>query len=466
MKLYNTLTRQKQEIKPLLDNTFRIYSCGPTVYSYAHIGNMRAYLFMDVLRRVLKYNGFGLKHVMNITDVGHLVSDGDEGEDKMAQAARESKKTPWEIAEHYTGLFLEDLKRLNIDIPEILAKATDHIPEMIGFVSELMEKGYGYETRDGIYFDISRFAGYGKLSGLDLEGQIAGARVEVNPEKRNPYDFALWKKAPKEHIMQWQSPWGMGYPGWHIECSAMSRKYLGDTFDIHTGGVDHIPVHHENEIAQSDAATGRQSVKLWAHNEFLLVENGKMSKSLGNTYTLADLEQRGIAPVTYRYFVMNAHYRSKLNFTWEGVKAAQTALSRFYEGAAAHAAGSAPADPALLAEAQREFEEAASDDLNIPKALGIAWNLVRSPVKSRAVYDLLLKLDEILGLHIGDGLKNLDLDGSGEAVVPPEVMELVKQRQEARKAKNWIIADEIRDQLAAMGYTLADTPGGVQVKKS
>ena len=258
MKLYNTLSRKKEEFVPIKPGKAGMYSCGPTVYNYAHIGNMRTYVFMDMLRRTLEAYGFKVKSVMNITDVGHLTSDADEGEDKMARAAKEQKKTPWEIAQYYTDVFFKDLQALNIKRPNLTPKATEHIKEMLDFVQGLVDKGYGYETDDGIYFDISQFPDYGKLSGADLEAQLAGARVEVNQQKRHPADFALWKKAPKEHIMQWESPWGMGYPGWHIECSAMSRKYLGDVFDIHTGGVDHIPVHHENEIAQSEALLGHR----------------------------------------------------------------------------------------------------------------------------------------------------------------------------------------------------------------
>ena len=293
MKFYNTLTRQRDEFTPLEGNTVRIYSCGPTVYSYAHIGNMRTYVFMDLLRRALKYNGYELKHVMNITDVGHLVSDGDDGEDKMAKTAREQKKTPWEIAEYYTSVFMKDIDALNITRPEIIAKATEHIGEMIDFVQGLDKNGYAYETSDGIYYDIAKFDRYGMLSGNKLDEQKAGARVELNSEKRHPADFALWKKAPKEHIMQWESPWGMGYPGWHIECSAMGLKYLGKYFDIHTGGVDHIPIHHENEIAQSCGLLGNEAAKFWIHGEFMLVDGGKMSKSLGNTYTISHCRFHG-----------------------------------------------------------------------------------------------------------------------------------------------------------------------------
>lgn len=302
LKVYNTLSRKKEEFKPLVGNTVRMYSCGPTVYNYAHIGNLRTYIFMDILRRTLRYDGYKIKGVMNITDVGHLLSDRDDGEDKMATAAKREQKSPYEIADYYAGVFYTDIDKLNISRPEIIAKATDHINDMIEYVKALVDKGYGYETSDGIYFDISKFKEYGKLSRLNLDEQIAGARVEVNSEKRHPADFALWKKAEPEHIMQWESPWGMGYPGWHIECSTMSKKYLGDVFDIHTGGVDHIPVHHENEIAQSEALEDKKTVDYWMHGEFMLVNNGKMSKSLGNTYRISQLEEMGYTALDFRYF--------------------------------------------------------------------------------------------------------------------------------------------------------------------
>ena len=462
MKLYNTLTRQKEEFKPMNEGVVSIYSCGPTVYQYAHIGNLRTYVFMDILRRVLQYNGYVLKHVMNITDVGHLVADADEGEDKMMKTARETQKTPWEIAEFYTGVFMNDIAALNIDKPEFVPKATEHIKEMLDFVEELVEKGYGYETSDGIYFDIMKFNGYGKLSGLDLEGQIAGARVDINTEKRHPADFALWKKASKEHIMQWQSPWGMGYPGWHIECSAMSRKYLGDEFDIHTGGVDHIPVHHENEIAQSEALLGKPAVRYWLHGEFLLVDNGKMSKSLGNTYTVSDLGKSDLSPLAYRYMCLNANYRSKLNFTWEGIKAAQVALDRLLEGVLAHknAGGQIKLEEELIAAFLKDFEEAVNDDLNIPRALGVTWNVARYCTKSRDLYDLLIKMDKVLGLDFANAVEK---PAAEAPTLDPEIEELVNQRQQARKNKNWKLADEIRDKLNERGIQLEDTPQGVKV---
>ena len=464
MKLYNTLTRQKEEFKPMNEGLVSIYSCGPTVYQYAHIGNLRTYVFMDILRRVLQYNGYKLKQVMNITDVGHLVADADEGEDKMMKTARETQKSPWEIAEYYTGIFMNDIAELNIGRPEFVPKATEHINEMRAFVEELVEKGYGYETSDGIYFDIMKFEGYGKLSGLDLEGQIAGARVDVNEEKRHPADFALWKKAPKEHIMQWPSPWGMGYPGWHIECSAMSRKYLGDQFDIHTGGVDHIPVHHENEIAQSEALLGKPAVRYWLHGEFLLVDNGKMSKSLGNTYTVSDLKKNGFSPLAYRYMCLNANYRSKLNFTWDGIKAAQVALDRLLEGVLTHknAGEQVKVDADLIATFEKDFDEAINDDLNIPRALGVAWNAVRYGTKSNAIYDLLLRMDKVLGLDFANAAEK----SANEApAFDPEIEELVNQRQQARKDKNWKLADEIRGKLTEMGIQLEDTPQGVKLTR-
>ena len=459
MKLYNTLTRKKEEFQPLEGKEVRMYSCGPTVYNFAHIGNLRTYVFMDILRRVLKHNGYELKHVMNITDVGHLVSDADEGEDKMAKAAKEQQKSPWEIAQYYTNVFFQDIGALNIETPEIVSKATEHIGEMLDFVTGLVDKGYGYETSDGIYFDIQKFEDYGKLSRLDLDEQIAGARVEVNEEKRHPADFALWKKAPKEHIMQWPSPWGMGYPGWHIECSAMGRKYLGDTFDIHTGGVDHIPVHHENEIAQSEALIGKPAVNYWLHGEFMMVNNGKMSKSLGNTYTIADLKAKGYNPLAFRYFCLNAHYRNKLNFTWDAMQAAQVSFDRLMEGALVHKTGADQVEADVIDGFRKEFEDAISDDLNIPKALGIVWNVVRYGKKSRQLFDLLVEMDTILGFDIA----KVEPKKEEVQTLDAEVEELINQRQQARKDKNFKLADEIRDKLKAMGVTIEDTPQGVKV---
>lgn len=462
LKIYNTLTRQKEEFKPIDEKAVRMYSCGPTVYSYAHIGNMRTYIFMDIFRRTLKYDGYKLKGVMNITDVGHLLSDGDEGEDKMEKASREQKKTPWEIAAFYTDVFFKDLEKLNIGRPEIIAKATDHIADMIKYVQALEEKGYGYEIDDGIYFDIDKFPSYGKLSRLNLEDQQAGARVEVNSQKHNPYDFALWKKAEPEHIMQWPSPWGQGYPGWHIECSTMSKKYLGDVFDIHTGGVDHIPVHHENEIAQSEALEGKKTVNYWVHGEFMLVNNGKMSKSLGNTYTISQLEEMGYAPVIFRYFCLNAHYRKKLNFTFEGMDASKVSYERLLNALYQHKMSQEKADEALLAKYKKDFEDAINDDLNLPLALGVLWTMLKEK-KSKDFYNLALDFDRVFGLNLKDAKPMEEEEPNKD--IPADILELAQKRFDAKKAKDFATADALRNEIKQKGYSILDSKEGFKVVK-
>lgn len=460
MKLYNTLTRKKEEFQPIKENNVGMYSCGPTVYNYAHIGNMRTYIFMDLLTRILKYNGFKVKSIMNITDVGHLLSDADDGEDKMAIASRKEGKTVWEIADYYTNIFFNDLKKLNISKPDVTPKATQHIPEMLQFVEGLVQKGYGYEISDGIYFDINKFSNYGRLSRVDLEEQLAGARVIVNDEKHTPFDFALWKKAPKEHIMQWESPWGMGYPGWHIECSAMSKKYLGDTFDIHTGGVDHIPIHHENEIAQSEALTGKMLANYWMHGEFMLVDGGKMSKKLGNTYTLSQLEDRGYSPMAFRYFCLNTHYRKKLNFTFEALDSSKLAYSRLVALVDKHKNGADDVTDEVLAKFKTEFDEAINDDLNVPLALGVLWSLLKEK-KSKKVFELALKMDEVLGLD----LKNAKVETEVFDDIPAEIKELAEKRVAAKKEKNFAEADAIRMKATELGYVITDTREGFTIKK-
>lgn len=460
MKLYNTLFRKKQDFKPIKDNTVRMYSCGPTVYNFAHIGNLRTYIFMDILRRVLKFSNYKILGVMNITDVGHLLSDADEGEDKMVKAAKEQKKSPFEIAKFYTDVFFEDLEKLNIEKPEIIPKATDHIKEMINFVKGLLNKEYAYVIDDGIYFDIGKFSLYGKLSGIDLEEQIAGARVNVNEGKRHPADFALWKKASKEHIMQWQSPWGQGYPGWHIECSAMAKKYLGDTFDIHTGGVDHIPIHHENEIAQSFALNGVPPSNFWMHGEFMLVNNGKMSKKLGNVYTIGQLNEKGYSPLVFRYFCLNAHYRKKLNFTFEGLDGAKVALFRLYALISEHK--NAPDTGINLQNYFDEFENAVNDDLNIPKALGILWTMAKLD-KAREIYELSLKMDKIFGLSL-DKAENLKTESQNQEI-PAEVFNLATERLKARQNKDYAKSDEIRKKVSDLGYTIKDTAESFEIIK-
>lgn len=463
LKLYNTLTRKKEEFKPLEGNEVRIYSCGPTVYSYAHIGNFRAYVFMDTLRRVLKANNYSLKHVMNITDVGHLESDSDEGEDKMEKAAKKENKDPYEIANFYTDIFFKDMGRLNIEKPEIIAKATDHISDMLEFVKKLMENGYAYETSKAIYFDISKLDHYPILSNRNLDDQIAGARVDVDKEKKNPYDFALWIKAPENHIMKWESPWGLSYPGWHLECSAMGRKYLGDEFDIHTGGVDHIPTHHENEIAQSKGCTGHIPAKRWMHVEFLQVDGGKMSKSLGNTYTLDNLQEKGIEPLAYKLFCYTAHYRTKLNFTFESALSSQKALNRLREGYLLHKESKEQIEEEKINEYKTRFIDAVNDDLNMPLAMGIVWEVVRNQVKSEQYAKLLLEFDKILGLKLEDAEKYIE--NKEKVELPQEILDLVEQRKKAREIKNWAESDRIRDELKEKGYIVKDCKEGMTIEK-
>ena len=456
--LYNTLTRKKETFKPIEENKAKIYSCGPTVYYYAHIGNLRAYLFMDTLRRVLKYNGYTLTHAMNITDVGHLVSDADEGEDKMLKAARRENKDPYEIANFYTEKFLADIDSLNIDRPEIICKATEHIKEMEQYVQEIIKNGFTYETQNTIYFDTAKLDKYGILSNIKIEEQKAGARVDFDQEKKNTTDFALWIKAPENHLMKWDSFWGKCYPGWHLECSTMSRKYLGENFDIHTGGIDHIPIHHENEIAQSKGATGKMPANNWMHCEFLLVNGGKMSKSLNNLYTLKDLEEKGYSPLDYRMFNFSSHYRNKINFTFEAMDSAKAALKRLKEGYKVHSNGDAKIDTNVIAEYERKFTEAINDDLNMPVAMSVVWEVIKNPNKSKQLSELLKKFDLVLGLKIDEEDKTEQL--------PQEILELIEQRKVARANKDWAKSDELRDLILSKGYIVKDSKDGMTVEKN
>ena len=468
MKLtfYNTLTRKKEEFHSIDENRVRMYSCGPTVYSYAHIGNFRTYIFMDTLRRVLKYNGYELKHVMNITDVGHLESDADEGEDKMEKAARKEKKDPYEIANFYTEIFLKDMGKLNIDKPEIITKATENISQMIEYVKEIIKNGYAYETSKGIYFDISKLDKYPVLSNRKLDDQIAGARVDVDPEKKHPYDFALWIKAPENHIMKWESPWGLSYPGWHLECSTMGRRFLGEEFDIHTGGVDHIPTHHENEIAQSKGATGKIPAHVWMHCEYLQVDGGKMSKSLGNTYTISQLEEKGISPLAFKLFCFTAHYRNKLNFTFEGAYGAQKALERLYDSYIKNVNGVDDVDEDIIKEYEERFLAYINDDMNMPGAMSVVWEIARNAKKSIKFADLLLKFDKVLGLDMKNAENYLlEFKHEESEELPEEIKALVEERKQARAEKNWAKSDEIRDRIISLGYGIKDTKDGIIVKK-
>ena len=469
LNLFNTLTRTKDVFKPQKKNEVSLYTCGPTVYAAPHLGNLRTYIFEDLLKRTLLMNGYKVKHVMNITDVGHLTSDADEGEDKMEKGSRTTGKTVWQVAEMYTELFRDNIKALNILPPDIWCKATDHIPEQIALVKQLEDKGFTYKTSDGIYFDSSKLKDYGKLAKLDAAGLKEGARVESNPEKKNPTDFALWKFSPPagglKRQMEWDSPWGTGFPGWHLECSAMSLKYLGDaydeqgafhgersrTIDIHCGGIDHVPVHHTNEIAQSEAATGKPFVHYWLHGEFLVVDAKRMGKSEGNFLTLDWLTKEGITPLAYRYFCLMTHYRKPLNFSLEAVLAAQKALQNLQDKIATMDA------PAVgCAEYEAKFKDSLNDDLNAPQGLAIIWELMKSNYPDNAKKQSLLKMDEVLGL----GLKDVPT-----LTIPPEVQALVDERERVRTAKDFAKADDIRGRIKELGFTVDDTDLGPVVKK-
>ncbi len=459
LNVYNTLSKKKEEFKPIHEDKVCLYSCGPTVYSFAHIGNLRAYLFMDNLRRVLKYNGYSLKHVMNITDVGHLVSDADEGEDKMMKAARLEHKDPFEIADYYTKIFLGDMGKLNIDMPEVIARATEHIKCMEEYVKQIIANGYTYETEDTIYFDTSKLDKYGVLSNKDVDEKDTEARIDVDPNKKHPNDFALWIKAPENHLMKWDSFWGKCYPGWHLECSAMGHKYLGEEFDIHTGGVDHIPVHHENEIAQGKGFCGKIPAHYWMHVEFLQVNGGKMSKSLGNLYTLDDLKERGYEPYVYRMFNFSSHYRKKINFTFEAMDSAKIALARLRDGYLKHLEGTEDIDSEQISQYEQKFLQAINDDLNMPVAMSVVWDVIKNPVKSKKLANLILKFDEVLGFNLKEYKKE-------EIVLPQEIQELVNKRNEARANKNWAESDKLRDELTSKGYLVKDSKEGTIVSKN
>ena len=456
---YNTLTKKKEKFEPIDEKEVRIYSCGPTVYKDATIGNMRTNIFQDVLRRVLKYNGYKIKHAMNITDVGHLVSDADEGEDKMIKSAKEMHKSPLEIAKYYTELFFEDLKKLNIETPEIICKATDHIPDMIKYVEKLLKNGYAYETDTAIYFDISKLDKYGILSGVNLDEQKAGARVDVDSQKKNPYDFALWIKAPENHLMKWESPWGLSYPGWHIECSAMGQKYLGEVFDIHTGGIDLIPTHHENEIAQSKGACGKIPARFWIHGEYLLIDGGKMSKSLNNVYLVKDIEQRGYDPLVYRLFTYSSSYRNKINFTWDVMDANAKALEKLREGYQKHLQGKENVEDEVVTNFEEEFHKAINDDLNMPLAMSVVWDVIKYPKKSIKLAELLKKFDGVMALSIDKEIKKKDYE------IPEEIIKIAKEREKARKNKDWAKSDELRDLISKKGFLIKDSQNGYKIEK-
>lgn len=465
LKLSNTLSRKKETFVPLHGKNVGLYTCGPTVYHFAHIGNLRTYIFEDILKRTLIANGYAVNHVMNITDVGHLTDDADAGEDKMEKGARREGKSAWDIAAFYTDAFKKDLMELNILPPDIWCKATDHIQEQIALVAALAQKGHTYETSDGIYFDTTTIDDYGKLAGLKSQRLKAGARVRMG-EKKNPHDFALWKFTPNGQIrqMEWNAFGKKGFPGWHIECSAMSLKYLGDQFDIHCGGIDHVSVHHTNEIAQSEAATGRKPwVKYWLHGEFLVLGEEKMAKSGENFITLQTLKEHGISPMAYRYFCLQTHYRKPLTFSWEALTAAQAGIENLYREASKYIPAHYPPPESSGASLTEALMEAVNDDLNTPNALAFVWETLGRIHDPAAITSLLYDADKILGLNIfGAAGKNF----REETSIPDDVAALAKKRDTARKEKNWKDSDRLRDEIMAKGFTVEDTPTGSVLKKT
>lgn len=481
--LYNTFTKKKQAFKPIKGELVGLYTCGPTVYSYAHIGNLRTYIFEDILKRVLLYQGYKVKHVMNITDVGHLTSDADTGEDKIEKAAKKLKKSAFEIAEFYTKSFFADCEKLNILPPDIIAKATDHIEEDIELIKSLEKDNFTYQTSDGIYFDTSKLKDYGKLTGMNFkklnETLKAGARIELSSEKKNITDFSLWKFSPKnsKRQMEWKSPWGIGFPGWHIECSVINLKYLGNAFkgkdffpkkaqtiDIHTGGIDHIPIHHTNEIAQAEAATGKRFVNFWLHGEFLILKDARMGKSEGNTILIKNIEESDFSPLAFRYLILNSHYRTSLEFSQKALENAQESLNNIYNFILDCLIDKKKVNKQRktvlpLGKIKEEFERAVNDDLNTPRALAAFWKLIRSYYQNRnnpkEAYKLALRFDKVLGL----GLDKIKL------VIPPKkIKELAKKREQLRKTNEWTKADEIRKIIEESGFLLEDTKEGTIIK--
>ncbi len=462
--LYNTLSRAKEEFKPI-GQTVGLYTCGPTVYNYAHLGNLRTYVFEDILKRTLLYNGYAVKHIMNITDVGHLTDDGDEGEDKLEVGAKREGKSAWEIAEFYTEAFKKDLKALNIIEPNVWCKATDHLAEQIALIKQLEAKGFTYQTSDGVYFDVSKFPDYNKLSHLKLEELKEGARVAVNEEKKNPTDFALWKFSPSassgqaSRQMEWESPWGVGFPGWHLECSAMSLKYLQDKLDIHCGGIDHINVHHTNEIAQSEGATGQKFFNYWIHGEFLNIAGGKkMAKSADNFLTLDKVIVKNINPLVFRFACLQTHYRKPMEYSQDILENAQRGLEHLYNQVKEFRISNFEFRiDNIKKEFKEKFLEAVNDDLNMPQALAVVQEVLKAALNSEEKLATVLDFDQILGLNFKESLTM--------QVLPQEIQDLLVERTKAREAKNWDESDRLRQKIEKLGYSVEDGQDGLRVSK-
>jgi len=455
MKLYNTLTRQLEEFVPINEKIIGIYSCGPTVYWNQHVGHMYAYVQWDTMVRALRYQNYDVKWVMNITDVGHLTSDEDAGEDKMEKGAKREGLTVWQIADKYIAQFKESMGFLNISEPNVLCRATEHISEQIDLIKKIEANGFAYKTKTGLVFDTGKFVDYAKFANLNLSEQDAGARVVVDEDKKNPWDFLLWVTNQPEHIMKWDSPWGVGFPGWHIECTAMSTKYLGAQFDIHTGGIEHIPVHHTNEVAQAFGAFGRQTANYWLHNNWLLINGEKMSKSLGNNILASDLVVKGYDPLALRYLILTSHYRQGMNFTWESLVAAGTALKRL-RNKFNEVKGTGRIDEGY----KTEFLNAINDDLNFSKALALIWTLLDDKnVSAEDKLATILDFDRVLGLDLGK------TDKTEEMEIPEEIKKLVEKREKLRKEKKFAEADKIRSKISDLGFKVSDSAGEQKITK-
>ncbi len=467
MRLYNTISKKIEEFAPLDPPHVRFYTCGPTVYDYVQIGNIRTFISTDILRRVLIYNNYDVKQVMNITDVGHLTGDVDTGEDKLEKGAQKQNKSVWEVATYFTDYFFKSVDQLNIIRPDIVCRATEHVPVMIELIERLEAKGLIYTTDQAVYFDTGAFHTYGVLTTQKRGDKLIGARAEivVDSAKKNPSDFALWFKRVgrfAHHVMHWDSPWGDGFPGWHIECSAMSMKYLGDTLDIHAGGIDLIPVHHENEIAQSEGATGKQFVRSWFHSEFLLVEGEKMSKSLNNFYTIDDIKKKGIHPLALRYLFLQSHYRTQMNFTWDALLSANRGYKRLLDTVSIlkkqtqrHSLSEEKLND--LNDYRSRFNDALSNDLQTSLAVSIMHELIKSNVPSHDKYELLLEFDRVLGLSFASVI---------DEIIPDEVISLAEQRKKAREKKEFVHADTLRKKIIKLGYDIEDKNNEFFIKKS